>query len=184
METTASTVRVWWETGDARGAHPLPGPDRLRLVASGPATPRTVAVIGSAPVDGLPPCGAGFADEHLVADAGERGPWPPVADVLVVPPGRPAALRAEFPGCLVAVFVRASGEHLLEVATGWFARLVPLRDGGAEAWPYASFVHAWTVAGRPLDALHGACLVAGPPGRARGVRVSLLDHSAGWPAAS
>jgi hypothetical protein len=142
----AFLVRVCWGHGE---------PGDRRLVAVGPDV---TAVLH---------CGHGHAaaDEHLVADAHEAGPWPQVADVII---DRSGTSAARFPGRLVAI----TG-HVLEVATGWRARLVPL-SAGDELWPYASFVHAWLVAGRPFEALYGACLLDDSSGR--GVRVTRVAY--------
>jgi hypothetical protein len=128
------------------------------------------------------PGGPGCADEHLVADADEASPWPQVADVLIVHGTltRPAE-HPECRGWLVAAFAGPDEEYLLEVSTGRLARLVPLvAHRAGDLWTYASFVHAWTVAGRPLDALHGARLTAGP----HGVRVIVVERSTAWPEAA
>jgi hypothetical protein len=187
MDTNASWVHVYWKTS-APEQYPLPYVNRRHLIATGPGLPATTAVLDRAPAGGPPPRGKGFADEHLVAEAGEGSSWPLVADVLIVrgPPEREAALMAGFPGRLVTVFEGARRERLLEVAAEGLIRLVPLAAGGhhgPDLWPYASFVHAWTVEGRPLRALHGACLTYRPPWR-RGVRVSAVGRSTAWTAAS
>ena len=181
MSTGVWRVRVYW-TSDVSDRHPLPGVDRRRVAAIGPGTPATTAVVHRAAVGERHPGGPGFADEHLLADADAPGPWPSVADVLVSggPLGRAAALRARCPGCLVVAFRRPDGEHLLEVAMGWLARAAPLAGEASVLWPYAAFVHAWTIAGRPLDALDGASL---QDGRA-GVRISVVGRPAARPAAS
>lgn len=181
MDTSAWHVRVSWAPHEA-SPHPLPGPDRRHVAASGPRMPAATASIHRVPVGGRHPGGPGFADEHLLADAGVPGPWQPVSDVLIArgPLGRSAALRARCPGCLVAVFGRPDGEYLLDVAADWLARVVPLGGVAGDVWPYASFVHAWAVTGRPLDLLDGACLA-----EARGgVRISVVGRPAVWPAAS
>lgn len=69
---------------------------------------------------------------------------------------------------------------MVTTATGWQARFTPLRMGksgevDADAWSYASLVHAWMVADRPLDVLNSAVLIV-----ANGlttVRVSALRTS-------
>lgn len=181
MDASAWRVRVYPEPDDA-DPYPLPGPDRRRVVVTGPATPPTATVLHRVAIDVRHPGGPGFADEHLLADAGVPGPWPPIADVVVAdgPLGRVAALRARCPGCLVAAFGRPDGEYLLEVAADWFARLVPLGPGTVDVWPYASFVHTWTVTGRPLDALDGGCLHDGRTG----VRISVMGRPEVWRVAS
>lgn len=181
MDITAARVRVWW------GADMRPSLGFRRIIVSRPGVPDITALLLREP-PGIPlRGGTDHADEHLVADADDDGPWPPVADVLIVrgPPDRQAAVRAAFPGWLVAVFGDRTKSSFLAVSPGWLARLVPLTPGTAGAhrtWPYASFVHAWTVAGRSLDALHGARLVDGSPGQ--GVRVIVVEHSTARSAAA
>lgn len=170
MDTTALFVEVRWEMAA------LP-PGRVRVVASGPSLRHVVAALDRRPPASRPASGGNVADEHLVADADGAGPWPGIADVLIVRGGlsRRAAVRRDFPGALVVVFSGPGEMHFLETATGWLARLVPLPDGVGDAlWPYASFVHAWTTAGRSLDALDGAHLRNGPLAGEHGVRVSVV----------
>lgn len=151
-------------------------------MADGPDLSPITAAFHRVPPGDPPAYGMRFADEHLVAEAAEGGPWPRVADVLIVRGDLRwwAVVRDEFPGRLVTAFVGGK-EGLLEVATGGLARLVPLPLGAGDAvWPYASFVHAWTTAGRPLDALHDARLTEEAPGPRRGVRIILTDRSTAW----
>lgn len=94
-------------------------------------------------------------DEHLVAGPGETS-WALLscADVIVRDGGEPALHRAAFPGCLVLAVNTRNG--CLLVADGWSARLLPVlgeRCAEEDAVAYASSVHAWMVAGRPLGVL-------------------------------
>jgi hypothetical protein len=185
MGTTASCVRVSWESG----SHPAPHTDLVRVVASGPGVPKTAALLHRTPVGDPPSAGTGRADEHLVTDADEANPWPQVADVLIVRGAltRRNSVRTEFPGWLVAAFIGPDEEVFLEVSRGWLAQLVPLTPAthtAGDVWPYASFVHAWLVRGRSRDSLHGARLMAGPPRAERGVRVIVVEHSTAWPTAA
>lgn len=180
MDTTALFVEVHWETAA------LP-PDRVCVVAAGPSLRHVVAALDRRPPANRSAFGGNAADEHLVADADDAGPWPGIADVLLVRGGlsRRAVVRRDFPGALVVVFSGPGETHFLEVATGWLARLVPLPGGIGDAlWPFASFVHAWTTAGRSLDALDGAHLTNGPLARERGVRVSVVNGASSWRAAA
>ncbi|GAA4380771.1 hypothetical protein GCM10023088_44560 [Actinomadura verrucosospora] len=143
-------VRVWEEPAERRGAEPdrvLVGGRVLRLERS-PA--------GGAPFE--PPL-----DEHLVAGPGETSrALLSCADVIVRDGGEPALHRAAFPGCLI-VAVNMQGGCLL-VARGWSARLVPVlgeRCGEEDASAYASAIHAWMVAGLPLDAITRLTAVRG-----------------------
>lgn len=184
METGASWVRVYWQENVADGP-PLPHVDTRRLVVTGSGVPATGASLVRVPAGSSPSGDDGFADEHLVAGAGSKNPWSKVADVLIVrgPPEWAATLLSGFPGRLVTAFGGRGRESLLDVAGEGLARLLPLTGGtGSDLWPYASFAHAWRVAGRPLGALHGACLTDGTSGR--GVRVSVVSRSGVWPAAS
>jgi hypothetical protein len=177
-------VGVRWEPA----VHPPRCPDQARVLAAGPSLPPVVATLERSSLMSRCSYGRGFADEHLVAEAAGDGPWPRVADVLIVREAfarRGGAIRGRFPGRLVALFLAPGRTPFVEVATGWGAWLVPFAEGGGDAlWPYASFVHAWTAAGRPLDALHGAELTDGSPGGERGVRVSVVDRSTDWRAAA
>jgi hypothetical protein len=181
MDTIASCVRVWWD----ENAYALPAAARRRLVVTGPGVTATGLVLHRSAAGKIAPATLGFADEHLIAGSDEASPWPQVADVLIVRGTlRRQAVRRRFPGQLVAVFDGPGGERFVEVATGWLARFIPLTRTDSAMWPYASFVHAWTVAGRPLDALHGAHIADGPPGVRRGVRISVVERSSVWPIAS
>lgn len=199
MDAVAGWVRVYWRA-NVPGSHPLPPPGACRLLVRGPGVPATSAVLVRTPVgaprggvgSGLGPgagrdvgfevaYGVALADEHLVAEAGSGGRWAAVADVLIVrtPPGPPATLAARSPGRLVTAY--DGREPVLDVAGEGAARLLPLPGRmSAGVWPYASFAHAWTVAGRPLGALHGAHLTNG----CFGVRVSVVECPEAWPAAS
>jgi len=186
METNASWVRVYWQENEPDG-RPLQHVDARHLVVTGSGVPTTGASLIRVPADSRPPGEDGFADEHLIAEADPRSPWSKVADVLIVrgPPEWAATLLAGFPGRLVTAFDGRDRESLLDVAGEGLARLRPPASTdrtGPDLWPYASFVHAWTVAGRPLGALHGACLTDGAS--RRGVRVSVVGRSRAWPAAS
>ena len=185
METEASWVRVYWQENGA-DERPVRHVGARRLVVTGSEVPATGALLVRVPAGSRPSGDDGFADEHLLAEAGST-PWSKVADVLIVrgPPEWSATLLADFPGRLVTAFDGRGRDPLLEVVGEGRARLVPLApaDGtGPDLWQYASFVHAWTVAGRPLSALHGACLTDGTS--RRGVQVSVVGRSRAWPAAS
>jgi hypothetical protein len=183
MDMVASCVRVCWDE-NASGAYALRAAAQRRLVVAGPGVTATGLVLHRSAVGEPAPAILGFADEHLIAGSDESSPWPQVADVLIVRGTlRRQAVRRRFPGRLVAVFDGPSGETLVEVATGWLARFIPLAHADFAMWPYASFVHAWMVAGQPLDALHGARIADGPQG-GRGVRVSVVERSSVWPIAS
>jgi hypothetical protein len=184
MGIGASWVRVYWQE-DVPGGRPPRSADARRLVVAGPGVPTTSVALVRVPAGERPSGGDGFADEHLVAEADPGSPWSKVADVLIVrgPPEWTAPLLAYCPGRLVTAFDGRRRESLLDVAGQGLARLRPLaadRTGGL--WPYASFVHAWTVAGRPLGALHDACLTEAAS--RRGVRVSVVGRSRVWPVAS
>jgi hypothetical protein len=184
MDTVASCVRVFWDE-NASAAYALPAAARRRLVVAGPGVTTTEVVLHRTAAGKIAPATLDFADEHLIAGSDEASPWPQVADVLIVRGTlRRQAVRRWFPGRLVAVFDGPNGEHFVEVATGWLARFAPLARADIAMWPYASFVHAWTVADRPLDALDGACLADGLPGVRRGVRISVVERSSAWPIAS
>ncbi|SNR25866.1 hypothetical protein [Actinomadura mexicana] len=138
----ATLVRVWDDPAGYRDAgteRVLVGGRVLRLERS-PG--------GGAP--SRPPL-----DEHLVAGPGETSrTLLSCADVIVRNAGEPVLHRAAFPGCLVVAVNTRDG--CLLAAGGWSARLVPvLGETCAEedASAYASAVHAWMVAGRPLGAL-------------------------------
>jgi hypothetical protein len=179
METGTFFVGTRWESDTS----PISRLDHLRVVATGPSLPPSAAALHHLPYRSPPSYEMEFADQHLVADAAVAGPWPQIADVLIVRDALPwrADLRSAFPGRLVTAFSGPDQEHSLEVATGWLARLVPLPAGiGDGLWPYASFVHSWTTAGRSLDALHDAQLTAGPPAERRGVRIIVVGHSTAW----
>lgn len=183
MGTGAFRVRVYWPA-NVRGSHLLSPGDACRVVAAGPNLPATAAVLVRTAVADPPGGGAGLADEHLVAEAGSSGRWAAVADVLVVraPPEWATALVGRSPGRLVTVY--DGREPVLDVAGEGVARLRPLRsDGRVDVRPYASFAHAWIVAGRPLSALHGACLTCDDPACAD-VRVSVAGRPEARPAAS
>lgn len=140
----AAVVRVWDD---------LPGPERV-LIGGRTLTLRRSPAGGCAP----PPC-----DEHLVAGPGAASPvWLACADVIVGVAGDPARLLADHPGCLVAVTVTRRG--CLVAAGGLEARLDPVLGGTCmpgDAALYASAMHAWLVAGRPLDVLSRLTLVRG-----------------------
>jgi hypothetical protein len=194
MEPAAFWVGVRWETGAPRPGHG----DPRRLVAGLRDGTVLAVTLDRTPAGGAPPACGGYADEHLVADADAESAWPPVADVLIV--RRPVVAPGECPGRLVTAWTGTAwtgtawtgtawrgaawtgaestgtewtgtvGRHVVEVR-GWRARLVPLTARAAgDVAPYASFVHAWTVAGRPLGALDGARLYLGA---LRGVRISV-----------
>jgi hypothetical protein len=175
MDMTASWVGVRWAANEA-DACPIPYAGLRRLTATGPNAPESTAVLRRTPLTGSPAAGAGYADEHLLVCGDGSGPWPSLADVLVVSNGR---RRSTFAGCLVAAYGRPTGDHLVEVA-GATARLVPWAGDIRDVWPYVSFIHAWLVAGRPFDALFGACLkdVSGT------MRISVMGRQAVYPAAS
>ncbi|GAA4311258.1 hypothetical protein BJY14_006048 [Actinomadura luteofluorescens] len=102
-------------------------------------------------------------DEHLVAGPGETSrDLLSCADVIVRYGGEPALHQAEFPGCLVVAVNTRDG--CLLAAGGWSARLVPVlgeRCGEADASAFASAIHAWMVAGLPLDAVTRLTAVRG-----------------------
>ncbi|MGI5207448.1 hypothetical protein ACQEU6_38445 [Spirillospora sp. CA-108201] len=102
-------------------------------------------------------------DEHLVAGPDEASrDVLACADVIVRAAGEPAGHRAAFPGCLVAAV--NTGRGCLLAAGGWSARLVPVlgrRCTDEDASAYASAVHAWIVAGRPLGAVTHLTVVRG-----------------------
>lgn len=185
MNANAWRVRVYW-TPDEPHPYPLPTPDRRYFVADGPAMPATAAVVHRVPVDRRHPGDRAFADEHLLANAGAPDPWPRVADVLIAdgPLGRASDMRTRCPGCLVAVFGRPSGGHLLEVAPGRRARVTLLAGITGDVWPYASFVHAWIATNHPLDALDGICIHEGGSNARVGVRLTIEGRPVAWPAAS
>ncbi|WP_149262599.1 hypothetical protein [Actinomadura sp. K4S16] len=123
-------------------------------------------------------------DEHLVAGPGETS-WASLscADVIVRDGGVPALHRAAFPGCLVLAVNTRDG--CLLVAGGWSARLVPVlgeRCAEDDAVAYASAVHAWMVAGRPLDVLTRLTSVRGKAVAQVRVRDPAIQVAPGAPA--
>ncbi|MEO3764239.1 hypothetical protein [Streptomyces sp. B8F3] len=119
--------------------------------------------------------GAPMVDEHVCAGLHAPGPWPRVADVLLVPGGGPADVReaaAGHPGALVVAAYR--GERC---GLRYGGRVVSLRSAEAEGdtdpgagtgtatagvpgpgWRWravASAVHAWLAAGLLTDPLPG-----------------------------
>ncbi|WP_159037191.1 hypothetical protein [Streptomyces specialis] len=101
-------------------------------------------------------------DTHVRAPLGTR--WADIADVLTAAPAgsareaeqRAAALRARFSGCLVAaVPVTGGGACAIAVRGGddRFATLPSVPESGPRWEAFVSFLHAWVVAGRPLDVL-------------------------------
>jgi hypothetical protein len=96
-------------------------------------------------------------DEHVAAFHGSD--WWDCADVLVGPGGAPPRSA----GWHIAAVFAPNGRCLLLTRTGWAAELtpqaVPPRQGLEEPFGlYASFIHAWSVSGRPLAALDQAVL--------------------------
>jgi hypothetical protein len=166
-----SLVRArWWPNG--RRAHLGQSTEDLRVSVHGPNTSLTTVALYLSPVDSTLSLGhkAGstrFDDEHLVAGPDETTlPWLSAADVIVRRVGTGQAswplhgVFARYPGCLIAAIIDSHGCGV-GAATGWRAQLVPLEAGADAALPlYASVLHAWLVAGRPLTALHAAHLWA------------------------
>ncbi|MFC5748954.1 hypothetical protein [Actinomadura rugatobispora] len=116
------------------------------------------------------PEGRPFVDEHLVAGTSERSPaWLSCADVIVrrysnrePAPGVVDDLRGRFPGCLVmALTPDGRGHAVVATASGWRARLVPVRPASCleeHVLSYVSAIHAWITAGWPPEALTAARL--------------------------
>ncbi|MBC6466556.1 hypothetical protein [Actinomadura alba] len=118
-------------------------------------------------------------------------------------PSSSADVHAHFPGCLVAALVRRGQGCVVTTATGWQARLTPLPlagpadaddqnvvdagldvdadedDADEDVWSYASLVHAWMVAGRPLDVLNSAFLIMANGRRAVRVGASRTSWGVG-----
>ncbi|GAA4095540.1 hypothetical protein GCM10022214_68360 [Actinomadura miaoliensis] len=129
-------------------------------------------------------------DEHLAAGPDERSwTWLSCADVIVrrfqgpdPRPTRLGELHGRFPGCLImALTPHGHGHAVVTTVSGWKARLVPVRHGswvGDDVLSYASAIHAWIVAGRPLDALDTARLtvIRGHAAVRPGVRVMPEDQ--------
>ncbi|WP_131732596.1 hypothetical protein [Actinomadura formosensis] len=162
-------VRVWDDPGD-----PAP-PGTERVLIGG----RVLVLWRSPSAAGGPvrtPC-----DEHLVAGVEETSRARlSCADVIVRRGGEPARLRADHPGCLVIAVNTRRG--CLVAAGDRAVRLVPVLGGTCaddDAAVYASAVHAWLVAGRPLTAFTRLTLVrANTVAR---VRVQDRETARDWP---
>jgi hypothetical protein len=165
-------VRVWDEPADHRDT----GAERVLI--GGRALRLESSPGGGAP--SRPPL-----DEHLVAGPGETS-WALLscADVIVRDGGEPVLHRAAFPGCLVVAVNRRGGCLLL--AGGWSARLVPVlgeRCAEEDAVAYASAVHSWMVAGRPLGVLTRLTSVRGNAVARVRIRDPAMRAAPGTPAA-
>ncbi|MEE1938946.1 hypothetical protein V1L54_05875 [Streptomyces sp. TRM 70361] len=138
----------------------------LRVAALTPAGAWT-AEVRTAPAPHRSAVAAPFADVHVCADPDRRGAerWYECADVLSARrplPARRAECRAadllaRHPGCLVAAVPRTDGGCAAGVrGRGLLAVLPPAGTVSLSArqrCAIASFLHAWLVAGRPVDAL-------------------------------
>lgn len=130
----------------------------------------------SAPVE----WGPRLVDEHLAAGPDEDDPaWLSAADVIVRGAEPLRAVRADFPGCGVAARIHPGQGCAVETFTGWRAWCRSEEEEAVCAC--ASLVHAWLVAGRPLDDLDGACLVLSPHAA---VRITEVGHPRSRPAVS
>lgn len=177
MYADMSLVRARWTASDGRRGRverSIPQTmDSAYALVSGPKIARVSILLHRCPAErALPldrPSGrpSTFDDEHLVAGSDvTQSSWLSAADVIIRRAGSPKSatwslseLFARFPGCLVAADVHDRG-WVVGTATGWRARLVPSRAGeeAAISW-YASMLHAWLVADRPVAALQAAHLV-------------------------
>jgi len=142
-----------------------------RVVALSPAGAR-VAVVRTAPPPHRSAVTAPFADVHVGVDPDRRedSRWREYADVLsgrcafpVRQAGhRVADLLARHPGCLVAAVPRTDGGCVAGVRDGRLLAVLPVAAGASlsarQQGAFASFLHAWLVAGHPADVLRAVAL--------------------------
>jgi hypothetical protein len=175
--------RIWIETGQ-----------RSRMFVTLRRSPPGQVVASAANGPGHP------VDEHLAAGPCETSwTWLSCADVIVrriegrvSMPGSLIGPCSRFPGCLViALNSHEQGFATVATASGWQARLVPVRSEACadeDVASYVSAIHAWITSGRSLATLGTAHLTVFrgyepvPPGvrhpgeGSPGVRVMMADQ--------